>query len=57
MAKKIFNQNPSAFLKEVEKNKGKIRRSAADGFIPNFAKSPLMDAIQEKRIQESLYRQ
>ena len=49
MAKKIFNQNPSAFLKEVEKNRGKIRRSAADGFIPNFAKSPLMDAIQREK--------
>ena len=49
MAKKIFNQNPSKFLDQVKENKAKAQRSAADGFIPNFAKSPLMDAIQREK--------
>lgn len=48
MAKKIFNQNPSRFLDQVKKNKKKLK-TASGGFIPNFAQSPLTDAIKRER--------
>lgn len=48
MAKKIFNQNPTEFLKQIKKGKAS-KKAASHGFIPNFAESPLMDAIKRER--------
>ena len=48
MAKKIFNQNPTEFLKQIKKGKAG-KKAASRGFIPNFAESPLMDAVKRER--------